>query len=130
MAKVPAGHRRGEEALFFDELRRGRIVFQLCHGCGAAIWYLRTVCPNCMESDLRVEYSAGVGTVYSLTTLYRPGNPARADDIPYTVALVDLDEGIRLVGDLRADAAAMGIGARVTARAAEDGVTFEPAELR
>lgn len=127
MAKVPVGHARGEEALFFDALAEGRLVFQVCDDCGAAVWYLRTVCPHCMSARLRLESSAGLGTVHSLTTLYRAGDPARREDVPYSIALVDLDEGVRLIGDLSADAAALGIDARVRALPAAGGVSFAPA---
>src|ERR1700759_4706313 len=115
MAKIPEGHPRGEEARYFDELRDGRIVFQHCEDCGAAVWYLRTVCPNCMSLDLSLRHSAGEGVVHSLTTLHRPGHPARSGDVPYTVALVDLDDGVRVIGNLRQDATTTGIGGRVIA---------------
>ncbi len=129
MARIPTGTVRGEEAVFFDALRDGRIVFQVCEGCGAAIWYLRTVCPVCMSAGLRLEHSAGRGVVHSFTTLDRAGAPGRAEDVPYTVALVDLDEGIRVIGDLVPPARHDVIGMRVTATAHDDGIVFaeEPA---
>lgn len=124
MGRVPVGHARGEEAVFFEELARGRIAFQVCEDCGAAIWYLRTVCPVCMGASLRLEHSAGLGTVHSLTTLHRAGNAARADEVPYTVALVELDEGIRIIGDL---APGVAIDDRVVAEVATDGILFRAA---
>ncbi|MFC4242164.1 Zn-ribbon domain-containing OB-fold protein [Gryllotalpicola reticulitermitis] len=112
--------------MYADALRDGRIVFQQCTSCQEPVWYLRTVCPKCMSSDLVVTESRGLGTVYTLTTLLRAGDPARAEDVPYSVGLVDLDEGIRVIGELTREAAAAGIGGRVVAAADETGVTFAP----
>ncbi len=128
MARIPPGAVRGEEVVFFDALGQGRIVFQVCEACGAAIWYLRTVCPVCMGASLRLEDSAGRGVVHSFTTLDRAGSPGRAEDVPYTVALVDLDEGIRVIGDLVPAARQDVIGMRVTATARQDGIVFEEAD--
>lgn len=126
MARVVTGHPRGEESAYADALREGRVVFQRCLSCGASVWYLRSVCPGCMSAELVLTDSAGLGTVYTFTTLLRAGDPARAEDVPYSVALVDLDEGVRIIGDLTCEAAASGIGTRVTATADATGVTFAP----
>jgi uncharacterized OB-fold protein len=125
MSRVPVEHARGEELTYLEALADGRVVFQICDGCGSAVWYLRTVCPVCMSAELREHTSAGAGTIYSLTTLHRAGNAARADDVPYTVALVDLDEGVRVIGDLER---ALEIGDRVRARPHADGLAFEATE--
>jgi uncharacterized protein len=91
---------RGEERVYFEWAERGRLAFQTCRTCGARIWYLRTVCPECLGVDLEVTAASGAGTIHSFTTLYRAGHPSRAEDVPYTVVLVDLDEGVRVIGDL------------------------------
>lgn len=123
MTRVPVQRARGEEAQHVDALADGRLVVQRCDACGAAVWYLRTVCPVCGTAALRLTESAGRGSVHTLTTLYRAGHPDRAEDVPYTVGLVDLDEGVRIIGDLDPRAA---IGDRVVARLFPDGVLFEP----
>ena len=91
---------RGEEKIYFEEAKAGRLVYQECRDCGASIFYLRTVCPECMSEELDVVPSAGRGTIHSYTTLHRPGHPAFADEVPYTIVLVDLDEGVRVIADL------------------------------
>ncbi|HEY4269640.1 MAG TPA: OB-fold domain-containing protein [Galbitalea sp.] len=100
MVNVPLQAARGEEAHFYDELAAGRIAYQVCDGCAEAVWYPRAVCPNCGTARLVWRQSAGRGTVYSYTVLERAGHPARRDDVPYAVALIDLDEGIRVLGNL------------------------------
>lgn len=91
---------RGEERIYFERARQRQLVYQVCDDCGQLIFYLRTVCPACMSMSLTIRESAGRGVVYSYTTQYRPGNPAFADDVPYSIVLVDLDEGVRVLADL------------------------------
>lgn len=91
---------RGEEKTYFEEAKAGRLVYQECRGCRSAIFYPRVVCPSCMSEDLEFVPSSGRGTIYSYTTLYRAGHPAFAEEVPYTIVLVDLDEGVRLIADL------------------------------
>ncbi|MFF1876624.1 Zn-ribbon domain-containing OB-fold protein [Leifsonia sp. NPDC058230] len=129
MSRVPVDHARGEELTYLQALAEGRVVFQVCDDCGSAVWYLRTVCPFCMSAALREHTAVGTGTIHSLTTLHRAGNAARVGDLPYTVALVDLDEGVRVIGDLAdADNGPLAIGDRVTAHPYPDGVVFEALE--
>lgn len=91
---------RGEEKVYFAEAKAGRLVFQRCGGCADAIFYPRSVCPNCLSEQLSYEASAGRGTIYSFTTLHRAGHPGLADEVPYTVVLVDLDEGVRVLANI------------------------------
>jgi uncharacterized protein len=92
---------RGEEQAWFDAAREGRLAYQQCADCGAVPAYPRAVCPTCWSSALVNKVSAGRGIVYSFTTQYRPGGAEFADDVPYTLVLVDLEEGFRLLADLR-----------------------------
>lgn len=90
------------EALLAD----GVIGYQRCHDCSAAIFYPRVLCPRCGGTSLGWERSRGLGTVYAATTVH-----AR-DEGPYNVALIDLDEGIRVmsrVEGLTADDVAIGM---------------------
>ncbi|MBF8184579.1 OB-fold domain-containing protein [Nonomuraea sp. K274] len=101
MRDVPPLALRGEERLFYERLRAHDLGIQVCAGCAARFAYPRTVCPRCLGTELRLDSSSGRGSVYSFTTIHRPAAAWRADDVPYTVALVDLDEGVRVLGDLR-----------------------------
>ncbi len=99
-------------------LEDGKLGFQRCGGCGAAIFYPRVLCPACGSPALGWETSAGRGTVYATTAVYR------RDADPYNVVLVDLDEGFRMMS--RVDgvpAEEVEIGARVNLRVdrGEDG---------
>lgn len=116
MTNIPILLARGEEALYYAALADGRLTYQVCSDCGEKIWYPRTVCPFCMSANLEQRESAGLGTVYAYTTLYRAGHASRRDDLPYSVTLVDLDEGMRVLGNLQPAAESVDpIGLRVVA---------------
>lgn len=98
--RKPVPTLRGEERTYFAAAAGGRLVFQRCGECGAAIFYPRTVCPNCLSGELRFEDSTGRGVVYSFTVVYRAGAPGFEDEVPYTVAIVELDEGFRVMANI------------------------------
>jgi uncharacterized protein len=100
-AAKPVPFPRGEEQSWFDAARNGHLLYQQCAVCGGVPSYLRALCPVCWSSALVEKASAGRGVVYSFTIQYRPGGPGFADDVPYTLVLVDLEEGFRVLADLR-----------------------------
>lgn len=105
-----------ETAPFWDAARDGRLAYQRCADCGVAIFYPRLVCPHCLSDRLDWEDSAGAGTLYSVTVVYRAPAAFR-DLVPYAVALVDLDEGFRMMARIDAnDPNALKIGDRVAVR--------------
>lgn len=74
----------------------------------------RAVCTHCHGRALQWRDSAGQGVVLSHTTVRRAPTPAFKADTPYAIALVDLDEGFRLMVNVRGGAGApLAIGARV-----------------
>ena len=114
---LPVFH--GEERAYFERAAMGELVFQVCVACKAKIWYPRAVCPMCLSGELRFEASAGDGSVHSYSTLYRAGHVSLQPHVPYTVGLVDLDEGVRVLGELLDPPEAIRVGLRVS-------VSFEP----
>lgn len=87
---------RGEERIWFDGAREGRLALTRCRACGA--WSTpRVVCPQCWSQDVEVAAASGLGEIYSYTVLHRAGRPGFEADVPYVVALVTLDEGPRVM---------------------------------
>src|SRR5699024_7001183 len=64
------------------------------------IYYPRIVCPNCMSTKINYVESSGEGSIYSYTIAHRGAGPSYKDDIPYVVALIDLDEGVRMLSNI------------------------------
>ena len=101
-------------APFWDATRDRRLVLQWCTGCEKPIWYPREVCPRCMGSRLEWRPASGRGVVYAVTVERKPQNPGLAALAPYTVTLIDLDEGVRMMSSVvGVDPEAVRIGAEV-----------------
>ncbi|WP_460854859.1 Zn-ribbon domain-containing OB-fold protein [Nocardiopsis coralliicola] len=118
----------GPTALFRAALDQGRLAYQRCTACATPFHRPRLLCPQCGATSHTWEDAAGPGTVYSATTVHRPPRPHRAH-APYQVALVDLDEGPRVMGRIHSRAgapppeAAIGDRVRFTPWTAPDGST-------
>ncbi len=92
----------------------GELRYQRCRACEAAIFFPRSLCPECGAPDPDWATSEGNGTVYACSTVHR-APPAFRDEAPYTVLLVDLDEGFRMMSRLvDAGPDAVAIGDKVT----------------
>jgi uncharacterized protein len=86
---------------FWEATKDKRFLIQRCDACDAAIFYPREVCPQCLSSDsLSWAESEGNGTIYAASVQEKPANPFMADRVPYVVALVELDDGIRLMSNV------------------------------
>ena len=99
---------------FWDGTREGKLLVQVCRQCQARIFAPRKRCPQCWSSDLGWIESAGRGTVYTFSTAYSGVEPKFADELPYTIAYVDLAEGIRMMTRIvGCDPAELAIGMEV-----------------
>jgi uncharacterized OB-fold protein len=97
---------------FIEGLARGELRYQRCASCGAAQTLTRYSCGRCQGREFDWRVSRGRGTVYAVTVVARaPSDEFRAL-APYTLALVDLDEGFRLLGHA---VSGIAIGDRVVA---------------
>ncbi|MEO1081695.1 MAG: Zn-ribbon domain-containing OB-fold protein [Pseudomonadota bacterium] len=100
---------------WFDACKEGRLLLQKCSSCGAYQFYPRILCTHCGARDPEWVEASGAGRIASFTVVRRAVSPAY--DAPYVVALVDLEEGPRLMTNI-VDCApeAVRIGARVGVR--------------
>lgn len=85
-----------ETAPFWDAVTAGRLDVQRCQSCGRHVFYPRSLCPHCGGVDLEWVTVSGRGTVYSLTVVHRAPAEFQAE-APYVVALVELEEGVRML---------------------------------
>lgn len=77
-----------------------RLTFQRCTTCGHAWLPARADCPNCWSPDHTREQASGQATVVSWVIFHVAFDPRFKDRMPYNVALVDLDEGPRLITNI------------------------------
>jgi uncharacterized OB-fold protein len=87
-----------DSAVFWDAADGGRLVAQRCARCGKLRHPPRPMCPHCGSLEVDVATLSGRGTLYSYAILHHPQHPAF--DYPVVAALVDLDEGVRVVSNL------------------------------
>ena len=82
---------------FWQGCRDGVLLLQRCCACGSLQSYPRAVCTACLSSDLGWRRASGLGRIHSFTTVHRALSPAFEDDLPYVVAVIELEEGLRMV---------------------------------
>jgi enoyl-CoA hydratase len=85
---------------FWDGARRGELLVQHCRGCGHFQHPPRPQCEACWSAELEWHRCSGKGTVYSCTVAHRPTTAGFASEVPYAVAIVELDEGPRLTSNV------------------------------
>ncbi|GIE94325.1 bifunctional MaoC family dehydratase N-terminal/OB-fold nucleic acid binding domain-containing protein [Paractinoplanes rishiriensis] len=101
-----------DTAFFWAGTRRGELRIQSCGECGALRHPPGPACPACGATKPAHVLAAGTGVIHSFVVHHHPPLPGVA--LPAVVALVDLDEGVRMVGALRgAEPAEVRIGAAV-----------------
>ncbi|MEX1007704.1 MAG: OB-fold domain-containing protein [Acidimicrobiia bacterium] len=98
---------------YWDGCARGELRFQRCASCGLATHTPALICAHCTSRELAWEASAGTGSVYSWTTVWRPQTPAFV--VPYQPIIVDVDEGFQMLSNLvGCEHDAVHIGMRIT----------------
>lgn len=85
---------------FWEGGLSGELRFQRCDACGHLRYPISSVCPRCLSADATWTPVSGRGTVLTYAIFDRAYHPSREGRIPYVVALVQLEEGPRMFGDL------------------------------
>lgn len=83
-------------APYWAATREGQLSVQRCDDCGHLRFPPSAVCPKCLSETHTWTPLSGKGAVYSFIVVHRPQHPGFFADAPYNVAIVELDEGIRL----------------------------------
>jgi hypothetical protein len=99
-----------ETARFWAATLEDRLLLQRCTSCHTVLWYPRYVCANCHSTELADFEASGRGTLYSFT-LTSKGILEYADAGPYVLAMVELDEGPKMLTNIvDCDPAGLAIG--------------------
>jgi uncharacterized OB-fold protein len=85
---------------FWEGVRAGRLVIQRCTACRTLRHYPQPMCPVCRALGFDWAPVSGRGTIYSFTVAHRAFHPAWQAHVPYAIATIELDEGVRMVCDL------------------------------
>lgn len=99
-AAIPLPTRDALSGPYWDALEQGRLTFQRCRRCGHAWLPARAECPRCLHADWARETAGGEARLVSWVVYHHAFHPAFAGRLPYTVAVVELAEGPRLISNL------------------------------
>lgn len=99
---------------YWDACAAGELRYQCCESCGAVQRIPRSLCEQCQSQALQWKTSDAVGTILSFTTVHRAPLPVFKAQVPYVIAIVDMDEGFRVMANaLPQVAGQLAIGAKV-----------------
>lgn len=85
---------------FWEGAKRHELWLQRCRDCGKFHHYPRFLCPYCLSDNTEWTKVSGRGKIYSFTVSYREAAPAFRPDVPYNIALIELEEGVRMMSNI------------------------------
>lgn len=85
---------------FWDALRGGELRMQKCTACGRIRYPISPICSDCLSSEHEWSPLSGRGSIMSYIVVHQVYNKAFAADVPYNVALIQLDEGPRMFSNI------------------------------
>jgi len=109
------------DRVFFEAAARGELLYQRCPACGHRQFYPRLLCTAC-GGDAGWATASGRGVVHTFTIVRQNAQPPFQAALPYAVAMIELDEGVRMMGNVTGcPVEHVRIGMRVEAYAVECG---------
>jgi uncharacterized OB-fold protein len=85
---------------FWEGCKAGKLRMQQCGDCGHIRFPINSVCPKCLSGKFEWKDLSGRGTVFSYVVFHQVYNKAFAGDVPYNVAMVQLEEGPRMYSNV------------------------------
>jgi hypothetical protein len=98
--KKPIPVPNSDSEKFWEGCKKHELLLQKCDHCSSYRYPPRSICPNCFSVETTWDKVSGKGEVYTYTIARVPLNPAWEPDIPYTLAVVLLDEGVKMVTNI------------------------------
>lgn len=90
----------GANAPFWEGTRAAELRMQQCQDCKHIRFPINAVCPDCLSENSEWVALSGRGEIFSYVVFHQVYNKAFADDVPYNVALVQLEEGPRMFSNI------------------------------
>lgn len=85
---------------FWEGCREHKLLIKRCSNCGKLIWPAGWLCSECLCDEGKTVEVAPEGTLYSYIVMHKPFHPSLSDKVPYVVAAVDLDDGVRILTNI------------------------------
>jgi len=89
-----------ESAAFWEGAQAQRLMLPCCNVCGKFWFPPSQRCRHCLAADFAWVQASGTGRIYSFVVYHRVYHPGFEDAVPYVVAIVELDEGPRLLTNI------------------------------
>lgn len=96
MSKKPVPVPTNTSRIFWDGLKQNKIMIQQCESCNEWVFYPRIHCPHCFSKNLAWRQISGKGSVYAYTVAHIPTLPEFKDETPQLLAVIELEEGVRV----------------------------------
>ena len=112
---------------FWKGCQQHELLIQKCQDCGGSQFPPRVVCVSCSSMNLEWIKTQGKGVVYSYTVVHRAPTKALSVDAPYVVAMIDLEEGVRILSwlvDFPVEELKVGLPVAVTFADVTDEITL------
>jgi uncharacterized OB-fold protein len=107
-SKIIRPVRNQDTDFFWEGTQQSELRLQKCNSCGELRHPPGPVCPSCHAMDRGHVVASGRGTIFSFLVHHAPQMPGR--ELPLTIALVELEEGVRFVADVRGNPEDLAIG--------------------
>ncbi len=85
---------------FWEATKQHKLVVPRCKDCGYFHFYPREQCPHCMSKNLEWTEVSGKARLHTFTIVHQPAHPAFNDDVPYAHCVIELNEGVRMIGNI------------------------------
>lgn len=89
-----------ESERYWQGCKQHELWLRYCNSCSKPYFYPRDICPMCGSRDVTWKQMSGRGAVYTYAIVQRAGMPAFAEDVPYVNAIVELEEGPRMLASM------------------------------
>jgi hypothetical protein len=89
-----------ESLPYWQAAKEHRLALPKCEDCDKFWFPPSRACPHCLSMNVSFQTVSGRGKVFSFVTFHRVYRPAFAQDVPYVVALVELEEGPRVLTNI------------------------------
>ena len=94
--RKPLPYVHAETKDYWEGAKKHELLIRKCRGCGTHHFYPRDFCPSCFSFEVEWVRASGRGILYSFTVCHRPA-PGFENDVPYNIALIELEEGVRMM---------------------------------
>jgi uncharacterized OB-fold protein len=98
--KKPIPVPSAEAQPYWDGLRDRKLLMPRCDACGKYWFPPSLLCPHCNATKWTWASTSGHGRIFSYVVYHRVYHPGFADEVPYAVAVIELDEGPRMISNV------------------------------